>query len=654
MSPRGGLVPRGRKAPMTLKHPPSSTETAWLERPDAQLAGLVQLPRRSAPLESAVIRFSGDSGDGMQLTGTQFTHTAALAGNDLATFPDYPSEIRAPAGSRYGVSGFQLNFAARDIYTPGDTPDVLVAMNPAALSVNLSDLRDGGLLIVNRDAFTPQNLERAGYEDNPLDDGSLSGYRLFAIDISTQTAKALESTGLSFKDVARAKNFWTLGLLYYLYGRPLDPTMRYIDEKFKKSDALADGNRLALKAGYLYGEVSEIFQETYEVRAARLEPGLYRNVTGNQATAFGAIAAAKRAGLPLFYGSYPITPATDVLHELSKDKDLGVKTMQAEDEIAAVSAAIGAAWAGNLAFTGTSGPGLCLKQEAIGLAVATELPLVVLNVQRAGPSTGMPTKTEQADLLQALFGRNGESPVPVLAPASPADCFAVTMEAFRIALAYMTPVFVLTDGYLANGSEPWRIPEPSELPDVVAHPLLAPVPGFHPFLRDERTLARVWPRLGVAGLEHRIGGIEKDYDSGHISYEPENHARMTAVRAQKIANIANDLPELEPWGAANGKILLLGWGSTHGALRQATQIAREQGLEVAHAHLRCVQPFPKNLGEVLRRFDRVIVPEMNGGQLALLLRARYLVDVESFSKVEGKPFRVSEILERLRSPRRSP
>mgnify|MGYP006289518013 CR=1 FL=1 len=611
---------------------------------------LVQLHRPKGPsvgLESAVIRFSGDSGDGMQLTGSQFTNTSALAGNDLATFPDYPAEIRAPAGTLFGVSGFQLNFAAKDIYTPGDVPDVLVAMNPAALKVNVDDLKEGGILIVNSDAFTKQNLDRAGYAANPLEDDSLSRFRLFSIDISTQTEKALADTGLSFKEVQRAKNFWTLGLLYYLYDRPLEPTLRFIDDKFQKKDDVAEGNRLALKAGYLYGDVSEIFQQTYEIRSARLEPGLYRNITGNQATAWGAVAAAAKAGLPLFYGSYPITPASDVLHELSGDKHLTVKTVQAEDEIAAVGAAIGAAFAGNLAMTGSSGPGIALKGEAIGLAVATELPLVVLNVQRAGPSTGMPTKTEQADLLQALYGRNGESPVAVLAPTSPADCFAMTMEAFRIALKYMTPVFILTDGYLANGSEPWKIPEVADLPEVKAVFRTDPE-GFHPFVRDPDTLGRAWALPGTPGLEHRLGGLEKSFDTGHISYDPDNHQKMTRIRTKKIANIAQDIPELEVFGADEGEILLLGWGSTFGALRQATQIAREQGYDVAHAHLKYLSPFPRNLERVLQRFERVIIPEMNQGQLAMLIRGRFLVPAEPFEKVEGKPFMVSEILAHLR------
>jgi 2-oxoglutarate ferredoxin oxidoreductase subunit alpha len=615
---------------------------------------VVQLPTRSRDhrpareLESAVIRFSGDSGDGMQITGTQFTNTAAVVGNDLATFPDFPAEIRAPAGTTFGVSGFQLNFASKDIYTPGDRPDVLVAMNPAALKVNLADLKDGGILIVNKDAFTSSNLERAGFKDNPLETGSLSRYRLFSIDISVQTEAALKETGLSFKEVSRAKNFWTLGLLYYLYGRPLEPTLHFLDTKFKGKEDLAEGNRRALKAGYLYGEVSEIFHETYEVKAAALAPGLYRNITGNQATAWGALAASRMSGLPLFYGSYPITPASDVLHELSRFKNFGATTFQAEDEIAAVTSAIGAAFAGQLAMTGSSGPGVALKTEGIGLAVSVELPLVIINVQRGGPSTGLPTKTEQADLFQAVFGRNSECPVPVVAASTPADCFVMMMEAARIALKYMTPVFFLSDGYLANGSEPWRIPEDHELPQVAAKFWTEPE-GFFPFRRDPETLARAWAVPGTPGLEHRIGGLEKDHDSGHISYDPINHERMVRTRQKKVDQIAHDIPEAEVFGSPDGgKLLLVGWGSTFGAIRQAVHIAREQGLDVSQVHLRHLNPLPRNLGEVLGKFERVVVPEMNLGQLLTILRAKYLVPAEGHNKIQGKPFRVEEILERIR------
>lgn len=611
---------------------------------------VVPMPRGNRPsrdLESAVIRFTGDSGDGMQLTGNQFTNTSAVVGNDLATFPDFPAEIRAPAGTTFGVSGFQLNFASRDIYTPGDRPDVLVAMNPAALKVNVSDLKDGGILIVNKDAFTKANLDRAGYTENPLDTGSLDKYRLFTIDITTQVESSLKETGLSFKEIGRAKNFWTLGLLYYLYGRPLEHTLAFIDAKFKGKDQIAEGNRLALKAGYLYGEISEIFQETYEIKAASLAPGTYRNITGNTATAWGAVAASKKAGIPLFYGSYPITPASDVLHELSRHKNFGVNTFQAEDEIAAVSSTIGAAFAGQLAVTGSSGPGVALKGEAIGLAVSTELPMVILNVQRGGPSTGLPTKTEQADLFQAMFGRNGECPIPIVAAATPSDCFIMMMEACRIALKYMTPVFLLTDGYLANGAEPWKLPKDEELPDVKTS-YWTSTEGFFPFKRDPETLARVWPVPGTPGLEHRIGGLEKDYDTGHISYDPDNHERMTHLRQQKVDVIAKDIPLAEPYGDERGKMLLVSWGSTYGAVRAATHIAREQGLSVSHLHLRHLNPFPANFEEVLGRYDKIVVPEMNMGQLNALIRMKYLVDAEGFNKIQGKPFKVDEVLERIR------
>lgn len=611
---------------------------------------VVPMPKGNRPstdLESAVIRFTGDSGDGMQLTGNQFTNTSAVVGNDLATFPDFPAEIRAPAGTTFGVSGFQLNFSSKDIFTPGDRPDVLVAMNPAALKVNLADLKDGGILIVNSDAFTKANLDRAGYTENPLENGSLSGYRLFSIDVTTQVETALKETGLTFKEIGRAKNFWTLGLLYYLYGRPLEHTLKFIDQKFKTKEAIAEGNRLALKAGYLYGEISEIFTETYEVKAAKLSAGTYRNITGNVATAWGAIAASKKAGIPLFYGSYPITPASDVLHELSRHKNFGVNTFQAEDEIAAVAATIGAAFAGQLALTGSSGPGVALKGEAIGLAVITELPMVVLNVQRGGPSTGLPTKTEQADLFQAMYGRNGECPSPIVAAATPSDCFTAMMEAFRIALKFMCPVFLLTDGYLANGSEPWKIPEVDDLPDVKGS-YWTETENFHPFMRDEKTLARAWPIPGTPGLEHRIGGLEKSYDSGHISYDPANHEKMTHLRQNKVNVIADDIPLAVPDGAESGKLLLVAWGSTYGAVRQATHIAREQGLDVSHLHLRHLNPFPKNLGEVLSKFDKVVVPEMNMGQLCTILRGKYLVDCIGFNKIQGKPFKVDEVLERIR------
>ncbi|MEM1024933.1 MAG: 2-oxoacid:acceptor oxidoreductase subunit alpha [Myxococcota bacterium] len=610
---------------------------------------LVQMPgdrSQRTTLHDAVIRFSGDSGDGMQLTGTQFTQTAARLGNDTSTFPDFPAEIRAPAGTTFGVSGFQIHFSDHRIYTPGDHPDVLVAMNPAALKVNLPDLKPSGILILNEDAFTANNLEKAGYTSNPLEDGSLTAYRSFSIHITTQVEKIQsEGSKLSFKEIGRTKNFWTLGLIYYLYSRPLEPTLEFIDAKFRQGE-LADANRRALKAGYLYGEVAELFQETYEVRSAQLQPGTYRNVTGNQATAWGAIAAAEQAGVPLFYGSYPITPASDVLHELSRHKSLGVRTMQAEDEIAAVTASIGASFGGMLALTGSSGPGIALKTEGLGLAVSAELPLVVLNVQRGGPSTGLPTKTEQADLLQAIYGRNGECPIPVLAAATPSDCFRMMVESFRIALKYMTPVILLTDGYLANGSEPWRLPEENDLPKIEAR-FAEPSPDFHPFLRDPDTLARVWPLPGRAGLEHRIGGLEKNHDSGHISYDPDNHERMIQVRQTKVDRVAHDGARTEIFGPRNGKVLLLGWGSTYGAIRQAVHVLREQGREVSHAHVRHLNPLPADLGDVLAGFEQVLVPEMNLGQLRMLVRANYLVPAQGLSKVKGKPFAVEEIVQHV-------
>ena len=601
----------------------------------------------SQTLDSVVIRFSGDSGDGMQLTGTQFTNTSAVIGNDISTFPDYPAEIRAPAGTTFGVSGFQINFSSKSIFTPGDAPDVLVAMNPAALAVNLKDLKKGGVLIVNKDAFTKNNLAKAGYTENPLDNDSLSHYRLFSIDITEQTTKALAETTLTFKEVQRAKNFWTLGLLYYLYNRPLENTLKFINEKFARKEEIAKGNRLALKGGFLYGEVSEIFQETYQVEAANLEPGKYRNITGNTALAWGAIAASDSAGVELFLGSYPITPASDILHELSKYKHFGVTTFQAEDEIAAVCAAIGASYAGKCAMTTTSGPGVALKAEAIGLAVSMELPLVVVNVQRGGPSTGLPTKTEQSDLLQCMFGRNGDCPTPVVAAATPADCFEATVEAFRMATKYMVPVFLMTDGYLANGSEPWKLPAREEIPTVEIK-YHTETEEFHPYKRDEETLGRVWAIPGTPGLQHRVGGIEKDYNSGNISYDPANHERMVRVRQAKVDGIANDIPDAVPFGSEDGgKLLVIGWGSTFGSIRQAVKIAREDQKDVSHLHLRHINPFPKNLEEVISKFDKVVVPEMNMGQLLVLLRSKFGNQIEGYNKIQGQPFKVTEILSKI-------
>ncbi len=596
-------------------------------------------------LERVTIRFAGDSGDGMQLTGTQFTRTAAVFGNDISTFPDYPAEIRAPAGSLPGVSGFQISFSSSDIHTPGDQPDVLVAMNPAALKANIGDLPAGGALIVNSDAFTPANLAKVGYEANPLADGSLKKYSLFEIPVSALNARALEGLEMTNKQVDLTKNFFALGLMFWLYERSMDPTIAWIDEKFSKRQVIAEANKRALKAGYAFGETTELFHTHYRVAPAHLPPGTYRNITGNEATALGFVVASKKADRTLFYASYPITPASDILHQLSGYKNFGVRSFQAEDEIAAMGAAIGAAYGGALGLTGTSGPGLALKSEAINLAVMTELPVVIVDVQRAGPSTGMPTKTEQGDLLQAMFGRNGESPIAVVAPATPAECFDLALEASRIALRYMTPVMYLSDAFLASGAEPWRVPAVSELPSLVV-PNATDRTAFRPYGRDPETLARMWAVPGTPGLEHRIGGLEKADISGNVSYDAENHHRMTVLRAAKIAGIANDIPDLTVFGEDRGELLILGWGSTYGALRSATERLLAEGQSVAHAHLRYLNPFPRNTEEVLRRFRRVLVPELNLGQLLMLIRARFLVDAEGYGRVRGKPFRISEIHER--------
>lgn len=598
-------------------------------------------------VETVTIRFAGDSGDGMQLTGTQFTNTSAIVGNDIATLPDFPAEIRAPAGSLPGVSAFQINFSSHDIRTPGDQPNVLVAMNPAALKINLPDLEEGGILIVNTDAFNEVNLKKAGYTTNPLEDGSLQHYRVFKIPITTLNRAALrDEVNLPVKEIDRCKNFWALGLMYWLYDRPLGPTLKWIEAKFKNNPEIAKANATALRAGYAYAEAAEIFTTHYRVKRAPVAPGKYRKITGNEATALGFIAASVLTGRPLFYASYPITPASDILHELAIHKNFGVKTFQAEDEIAAVCAAIGAAYAGHLGLTGTSGPGLSLKSEAIGLAVMTELPLVVIDVQRGGPSTGLPTKTEQADLLQAMFGRHGECPVAIVAPATPADCFHMAIEAFRIAIKYMVPVLYLSDGYLANGAEPWRIPSLEELPKMKVNFRTDPN-GFYPYLRDPETLARPWAIPGTPGLEHRIGGLEKEDITGNVSYDPENHMRMVLARAEKVARIAQDIPELEVFGQPEGRLLVVGWGSTYGAITSAVEQMQRRGKSVSSIHLRYLNPFPRNLGDILHRFDRVLVPEMNLGQLAMLLRARFLVPAISYPKVKGQPFKISEILSKI-------
>ena len=604
-------------------------------------------------LDHVIIRFAGDSGDGMQLTGDRFTQETAVFGNDLSTLPNFPAEIRAPAGTLPGVSSFQLHFADHDILTPGDAPDVLVAMNPAALKANLKDLPRGADLIVNTDEFTKRNLAKVGYEKSPLEDSSLDQYSVHPVPLTSLTVKALEDLDITRKDAERAKNMFALGLLSWLYGRPAEGTLAFLEAKFGRRPEILKANVTAFNAGWNYGETTEDFSVRYEVKPAPLKPGKYRNITGNTALAYGLIAAGQLAKLPLFLGSYPITPASDILHELAKHKKFGVRTFQAEDEIASVGSALGAAFGGSLAVTTTSGPGMALKAETVGLAVSVELPLIVVDVQRAGPSTGMPTKTEQADLLMAIFGRNGESPVPVIAAASPSDCFFAAIEAARIAVTYRTPVVLLSDGYLANGSEPWLIPDVASLPDLSAEFAFATAADsgggeFQPFRRDPVTLARPWAVPGTPGLEHRIGGIEKADVAGTISYDPDNHDLMVRTRQAKIDGIASSIPPLEvddPTGDA--KVLVLGWGSTYGSIGAGVRRVRRAGHSVAQAHLRHLNPFPANLGEVLRRYDKVLVPEINLGQLALLLRGRYLVDVISYNRVRGLPFRAAELAEAI-------
>ncbi|HEV3482079.1 MAG TPA: 2-oxoacid:acceptor oxidoreductase subunit alpha, partial [Candidatus Acidoferrales bacterium] len=582
---------------------------------------LVRPPQRKRELmERAVIRFCGDSGDGMQITGSQFTNTVALYGNDLATLPDFPAEIRAPAGTLPGVSGFQVHFSSSDVYTPGDSVDALIAMNPAALKMNLLDLKPNGILIVNLNDFGETDLRKAQMTSNPLEDHSLDAYRLFPIELTKLTRAALKDLGLDNKTVDRCKNFFALGMCYWLYNRSLDTSVRWIEEKFKSKPALVQANRTAMQAGYSYCEATEAFQISYEIPPAKLAPGLYRNISGNTALAMGFVAASQKAGIPLFLGSYPITPASDILHELSAYKDFGVITFQAEDEIAAITSAIGAAYAGALGITSTSGPGMALKTEALGLAVAVELPLVICDIQRGGPSTGLPTKTEQADLLQALFGRNSEAPIPVLAPSAPGDCFWIALEASRIAIKYMVPVIILSDGYLANGAEPWKIPDLSQLPDIAVKFEKNPE-GFHPYRRNPETLARPWAIPGTPGLEHRIGGLEKQDVTGNVNYEPLNHERMVRLRAEKVAGIVQDVPDLVPAGDPSGELLIVAWGSTHGPVTAALKAQRAKGRRIGHVHLRHLNPMPKNLGEILGRYDKILVPEMNMGQLLMLLRA---------------------------------
>jgi 2-oxoglutarate ferredoxin oxidoreductase subunit alpha len=608
---------------------------------------LVRPPQRKRELiERAVIRFCGDSGDGMQITGSQFTNTVALYGNDLATLPDFPAEIRAPAGTLPGVSGFQVHFSSSDVYTPGDSVDALIAMNPAALKMNIADLKPNGILIVNLDDFGETDLRKAQATSNPLEDHSLDAYRLFPIELTKLTRAALKDLGLDNKTVDRCKNFFALGMCYWLYNRSLDTSLRWIEEKFKSKPALVQANRTAMQAGYSYCEATEAFQISYEIPPAKLAPGLYRNISGNTALAMGFVAASQKAGIPLFLGSYPITPASDILHELSAYKDFGVITFQAEDEIAAITSAIGAAYAGALGITSTSGPGMALKTEALGLAVAVELPLVICDIQRGGPSTGLPTKTEQADLLQALFGRNSEAPIPVLAPSTPGDCFWIALEASRIAIKYMVPVIILSDGYLANGAEPWKIPDVSQLPDIAVKFETNPE-GFHPYRRNPETLARPWAIPGTAGLEHRIGGLEKQDVTGNVNYEPLNHERMVRLRAEKVAGIVQDVPDVVPAGDPSGELLIVAWGSTHGPVTAALKAQRAKGRRIGHVHLRHLNPMPKNLGEVLGRYDKILVPEMNMGQLVMLLRAKFLVDAQGYNKIQGKPFKQSEIEDKI-------
>jgi 2-oxoglutarate/2-oxoacid ferredoxin oxidoreductase subunit alpha len=595
-------------------------------------------------LERVTIRFAGDSGDGMQLTGTQFTRTAAVFGNDISTLPDFPAEIRAPAGSLPGVSGFQISFSSSEIHTPGDRPDVLVAMNPAALKTNIMDLPPGGALIVNSDAFTQQNLNKAAYASNPLTDGSLSDFIVFEVPISALNERSLDGLDMTSKQKDLTKNFFALGIMFWLYERSMDPTITWVDQKFSARPVVAEANKRALKAGYAFGETTEIFHTHYRVKPAHLPPGTYRNITGNEATALGFLTASKLAGRPIFYGSYPITPASDILHQLSTYKTFGVKTFQAEDEIAAIGSAIGASYGGALGMTASSGPGIALKTEAMGLAVMVELPLVVIDVQRAGPSTGMPTKNEQADLLQVMFGRNSDSPIPIVAPSTPGDCFEMAIEAWRLALKYMTPVAFLSDAFLATGSEPWRIPDIASLPTIGVDDAVRGEGPFQPYLRDPETLARPWAVPGTAGLEHRIGGLEKADGSGNVSYDPDNHHKMQLLRAAKVAGIAKDIAPLDVFGPSSGEVLILGWGSTYGAIRSAVEVLHADGKSVAHAHLRHLNPFPANTEEVLRSYRRVLIPEVNLGQLLMLVRAKFLIDAVGYDKVRGKPFTIAEIV----------
>ncbi|HRF02230.1 MAG TPA: 2-oxoacid:acceptor oxidoreductase subunit alpha [Pirellulaceae bacterium] len=613
-------------------------------------SGVPATDRPTEILRGATVRLVGDSGDGMQLLGAQLTQASAIVGNDVATFPDFPAEIRAPRGTRAGVSGFQVQFASEEIFTPGDGLDALVAMNPAALVTNIADLRHGGILIVDENSFAEKDLKLAKLSSNPLDGKLVEPYRLIRVPLTNLTRGAVESLGLSMKEADRCRNFFAMGLVFWLYGRTMDPTLRFIESKFVKQPEIGEANRRALMAGWNYGETTEAFASTYQVGPAKLPSGKYRNIMGNQALAWGLLAASKRSGKTLFLGSYPITPASDILHEVSRFKKFGVQTFQAEDEIAAICSAIGAAFGGSMGVTTSSGPGIALKMEGLGLAVMLELPLLVIDIQRGGPSTGLPTKTEQADLLQVIFGRNGECPVPVVAARSPADCFEVVQEAWRIAVRQMTPVIVLSDGYVANGAEPWKIPDVSKLePIEVHHPTAAEVGlPFRPYQRNE-LLARPWVVPGTPELMHRVGGLEKEDGTGNISYDPENHQKMVDIRATKVANVAKLVGPCEVDGPESGDLLVVSWGGTYGACMTAVRECRRQGHSVAHCHLRWLNPFPSDLGDVLRRYRRVLVPELNLGQLRMLLRARYLVDAQGYNKVKGKPFTVSELVERMRA-----
>ena len=609
-------------------------------------------PPTSKPSESVsgvTVRLCGDSGDGMQLLGTQLTNTSALSGNDVATFPDFPAEIRAPRGTRAGVSGFQVQFSAEEIFTPGDGVDALVCMNPAALITNLADLKKTGILIVNSDGFEAKDLKLAKLDDNPLTDGMLENYRTIEVPMTSMTRKAVEPTGLSTKFADRCKNFFAMGLVFWLYGRDVDPTLRFIENKFAKKPDVAEANRLALKAGWNYGETTEHFASTFSVPAAELKPGKYRNVMGNQALAWGLVAAAKLSGKELFLGSYPITPASDILHELSKHKNFGVRTFQAEDEIAAVCSTVGAAFGGSMAITTSSGPGIALKGEGIGLGLILELPFLVINVQRGGPSTGLPTKTEQSDLLMMMHGRNGESPLPIIAAQSPGDCFDTAIEAWRIATKYMTPVIILSDGYIANGAEPWRIPEVDSLEKIeVKHPV-ADTKSDEPFLPYSRNenLARPWAIPGTPGLMHRVGGLEKEDGTGNVSYDPDNHQHMVETRAKKVEKVSESIAEVEVYGKSKGT-LVLSWGGTYGSCRTAVKESIDAGLDVGHVHLRWINPFPKNLESVMKGFDRVLIPELNTGQLRLLIKSKFLIDALGYNKIKGKPFKVSELVAEIK------